>query len=53
MALHVRCNGASNQLRKGSHDRTFANMVINLLDSIEQEMSLPNENCELLKEDFV
>jgi hypothetical protein len=53
--FHVRYNGtgASNQFRKGSHDKTFANMVINLLDSIEQEMSIPNENCELFKEDFV
>jgi hypothetical protein len=53
--FHVRCNGAgaSNQLKKGSHDKTFVNMVVNLLDSIEQEMSLPNETCELFKEDFV
>ena len=53
--FHVRCNsaGASNQLRKGSHDKTFVNMVINLLDSIEQEMSLPNETYKLFKEDFI
>jgi hypothetical protein len=38
---------------KGSHDKTFVNMVINLLDSTEQEKSLLNESCELFKEDFV
>jgi hypothetical protein len=52
----IRCQGADwikTSLGKGPHDRTFMNIVINLLGSTQQEMSLPTENCELFREDLV